>query len=142
MNEEHTIIGVSAAVGIAIMFLVKKEHQEKTHVKFIILHPCDIRATRHVKLDYLQTHRFEQISFEKISPDKNNNWINLADNDFDSLLPLADKEVKLGSKQEAIFELFIFGQYQIGMNGFMIFDKNEFEEKIRFLELLKNIMIL
>jgi len=88
LNEKHTIFGVSAAVGIAIMFLVRKkiESNEKCIIQYI--HPTDIRATRDEKLAYLNDHPFKDISFEFIRPDKNNNWINLPDNDFESLLPL------------------------------------------------------
>jgi predicted helicase len=46
---------------------------------------------------------------EIIRPDKNNNWINMADNDFESLLPLCSKEVKLRRNKEALFELFSLG---------------------------------
>lgn len=36
----------------------------------------------------LPKNSFKNISFENIQPDKKNNWINLADNDFESLIPL------------------------------------------------------
>lgn len=91
LNERHTIFGVSAAVGIAMMWLVKKERIQKNPCEIYYIHPCDIRATRDEKLDFLSANKFRDINFEHVQPDKNNNWINLADNDFDSLLPLIDK---------------------------------------------------
>ena len=88
LNEEHTIFGVSAAVGIAIMFLIKKETKDKTACKINYIHPNDIRATRLEKLDYLKSHNLDAMPFERIKPDKKSNWINLADSDFESLVPL------------------------------------------------------
>jgi predicted helicase len=61
------------------------------------------------KLDWFEQTRFEQIPFDHITPDQKANWINLTDNDFDSFLPLIDKEVKAGKSQEAVFELFSAG---------------------------------
>ena len=90
LNEEHTIFGVAAAVGIAMMFLVKKQTIDKYNCHIEYIHPCDIRATRIEKLDWLKNNPVENIHFETINPDNNNNWI-LADNDFNSLLPLTDK---------------------------------------------------
>ncbi|MFM6466376.1 MAG: type ISP restriction/modification enzyme, partial [Dolichospermum sp.] len=53
--------------------------------------------------------KFSEIRFEHITPDKNFNWINQSDNDFDSLLPLVDKDVKAGKAEEAVFKLFSRG---------------------------------
>ncbi len=77
--------------------------------KIFYIHPCDIRATRKEKFDYLQSHKFQDIPFEQITPDKNNNWINLTDNDFDTLLPLCSKEVKEGKIKDAIFKMYSNG---------------------------------
>jgi predicted helicase len=65
--------------------------------------------TKDEKLDWFERVRFEQIPFDHITPDQKANWINLTDNDFDSFLPLIDKEVKAGKSQEAVFQLFSSG---------------------------------
>ncbi|UBF26372.1 DNA methyltransferase [Kovacikia minuta CCNUW1] len=62
--------------------------------------------TKEEKLDWFERTRFEHIPFDNITPDQKANWINLTNNDFDSFLPLIDKEVKIGKSQEAIFQLF------------------------------------
>lgn len=59
--------------------------------------------TKEEKLEWFEQTRFEQIPFDHITPDQKANWINLTDNDFDSFLPLIDKEVKAGKSQEAVF---------------------------------------
>jgi predicted helicase len=65
--------------------------------------------TKEEKLDWFERTRFEQILFDHITPDQKANWINLTDNDFDSFLPLIDKEVKAGKSQEAVFQIFSAG---------------------------------
>ncbi len=111
LNEEHTIFGAAAAVGIAISFFIKKPSKaRKCTINYI--HPCDIRATRDEKLGFLATHTLEEIPFEIIKPDKKHNWVNLTDNDFDSLLPIIGKDTKAAEsqgKERAIFKLFTRG---------------------------------
>lgn len=93
LNEKNTIFGKAAAVGIAITFLVKeKENKNRSVIKYI--HPTDIRATRDEKITFLTENKFKDIQFNNISPDKNNNWIHLSDNDFDEHVLLCDKNDK------------------------------------------------
>lgn len=94
LNEKHTIFGQAAAVGIAIMFLIKDkiESQKVNKCQINYIHPTDIRATRDEKINFLNEHKFKDISFEHVTPDKNNNWINLTDNDFETLLPLRNEK--------------------------------------------------
>ena len=61
------------------------------------------------KLSLVDNAKFKRLDFDRIFPDKNNNWINQTDNDFDSLLAICDKQVKLGKNQQAIFRLFSLG---------------------------------
>ncbi|HEY9826073.1 MAG TPA: type ISP restriction/modification enzyme, partial [Stenomitos sp.] len=65
--------------------------------------------TKEEKLDWFERTRFEDIPFDHITPDQKANWINLTDNDFDSLVPLLSKEVKLKRSQKAIFKFFTLG---------------------------------
>jgi predicted helicase len=70
--------------------------------------------TRENKLRWFSSTKIQHIDFEQINPDKNYNWINLADTDFETLLPLANKETKLAKSQKnerAIFKLFSFDDY-------------------------------
>ncbi len=65
--------------------------------------------TRGEKLAWFESTKFEDIPFDRITPDEKHNWINLTDNDFDRLLPLIDKQVKAGKSEKAIFKLFSRG---------------------------------
>jgi predicted helicase len=94
----HNVFGIQT--GVAIMFLVKKFSKGKKQ-------PCTIYYTamqdewrKEAKLQWLAENPLKQISFIHIQPDKNNNWINIADNDFETLLPLTDKS------KRTLFELF------------------------------------
>ena len=46
------------------------------------------------KLAYLRGAKLDEIAFEDITPDVKNNWLNQSNSDFDSLLPIANKETK------------------------------------------------
>jgi predicted helicase len=132
LNENHTIFGQAAAVGIAMMWLVKdsKNKNENSNIKYI--HPTDIRATRDEKLAYLQSHSFKNIPFENINPDKNNNWINLTDNDYDSLLPICDKRTKNQNFSEALFTVFQNGVMTDRDEWVYDFCKENLQSKVNF----------
>ncbi len=52
------------------------------------------------------------MDFERITPDKRNQWLNLSTSDFDTLLPLANRETKLAKRvedEQAVFRLFPLG---------------------------------
>ena len=65
--------------------------------------------TKEEKLDWFERTKFEEIPFDHITPDQKANWINLTNNDFDTFLPLIDKEVKAERSQQAVFQLFSCG---------------------------------
>jgi predicted helicase len=64
---------------------------------------------REDKLDWFKNTPFQKIEFDKIIPDEKGNWLNLTDNNFESLMPVCDKEVKLNKSQQAIFKLYANG---------------------------------
>lgn len=104
----HNVFGIQA--GVAILFLVKSSFKK------VKPHPCRIEYValddywrKEEKLAWFAEHRIENIEFDNITPDKNNNWINIADNDWESLIPVCSKDVKLGKAKEAIFDLFTNG---------------------------------
>ncbi|MEJ7701497.1 MAG: hypothetical protein WKF71_17895 [Pyrinomonadaceae bacterium] len=61
------------------------------------------------KLAWLRDNPIEKIEFESITPDEKHNWINQTDNDFETLLPLIDKDVKLGRKRGSHIQNVFFG---------------------------------
>ena len=88
--------------GVAISFYIKNDN---------ISLPCKIFYkslididTKTKKFDYLNENKFKSIDFNHVVPDKENNWINQINNDFDSLVNLIE-DVKS-----------LFNKYAIGVN--------------------------
>jgi len=51
------------------------------------------------KLEWLREHPLKSIQFERITPDEKGNWLNLANTDFQELMPLYDKvEMRIFAK--------------------------------------------
>jgi len=75
----------------------------------IYYHRFPTFKTREQKLTALRIVRLEGLEFELITPDKQGNWLDLTDNDFEELLPLCSKAVKAGKSEEAVFKLFSLG---------------------------------
>lgn len=103
----HNVFGIQT--GVAIMFLIKKPKETDQSCKIHYVTMLD-EWRKEVKLQWFAENAFPKISFEIVRPDKNNNWINLAENsDWETLLPICSKEVKGGIGKEAIFKLFSNG---------------------------------
>ncbi len=92
----HNVFGIQT--GVAIMLLVKKFSKEKKKSCTIYYTAMQDVWRKEMKLQWLSENPLNEISFEHIQPDKNFNWLNQTDNDFESLLPLFDK-----TKKQTIF---------------------------------------
>lgn len=129
IGEAHTVFGIGAMVGIAIMFLIKSKDKlnEKCQIKYI--HPCEIHATRIEKFEWLNgVNNFGQINFEAIKPDEKSNWINISDNDFDDLILVADKKSK-----EVIFNNSFNGVSTNRDEWVFDYDNKNLENKAKFI---------
>jgi predicted helicase len=102
----HNVFGIQT--GVAIMFMVKRQNSDFNSCQIFHIRRPDF-DTASEKLKFLSQTKFNQIPFEHITPDNKHNWINQSDNDFESLLPLVDKDVKAGKAEEAVFKLFSRG---------------------------------
>lgn len=134
----HNVFGIQT--GVAIMFLVKKKTAFKK--------PCEIfyyslkdEQTKKEKLEIISQSHLDKIPFDKIRADKNNNWINLADNDFETLLPLASKEVaatNVKAQDQAIFKLFSNGINTARDEWVYDFDLKTLKTKVSFFSEIYN----
>lgn len=97
-GTSHNVFGIQT--GVAVMFLVRKAHKGKRSCR-IHYTAMDDFWRKEEKLEWFQENHLSSIAFEHITPNEKHNWINLADSDFESLLPL----FKLG-KANGLFELF------------------------------------
>jgi predicted helicase len=132
-REGGNVFSDQIRVGISIYFLVRKQGEKGCHIYYNavpdFIHAIDKKA-------YLRDNPFDEIKFETIHPDKNNNWLNLAEDDWSGLIPIISKEAKLGktqAEQHAIFKLFSLGV--VTNRDEWVYDENkvELERKIRFL---------
>ena len=86
------------------------------------------------KLEFLNHAKIQDLAFDAIHPDKNNNWVNLSDdNDWESLIPVADKDVKLGRSKNAIFGLFSLGVVTSRDEWVYDFDEKNLKNKVNYL---------
>lgn len=126
----HNVFGIQA--GVAIMFLIKKEKRENQTCKIHYI-TLDDFWRKEQKLQWLAENPLKDIPFEIIRPDKNNNWINLAENDFESLLSLCSKNAKLGRGNETLFELFSLGVVTARDEWVYDNDKSVLSKKVNYL---------
>lgn len=126
----HNVFGIQT--GVAIMFLIKKEkHEGRCLIEYVGL---DDTWRKEQKLDWLKNNAIESIHFETVIPDKNSNWVNLAeDNGWEELIPVADKSVKAGKGGYAIFELFSLGVVTNRDEWVYDFRESNLKEKVTYL---------
>jgi len=131
-GTKHNVFGIQA--GVAISFMIKKEsEQKKANIYYTRRPEYD---TGPDKLDFLSNTQFDKLDFTHIIPDENNNWLDLSDNDFNNLLPLANKQTKISKKKQdenAIFKLFSLGV--VTNRDDWVYDYNEklLSKKVKYL---------
>ena len=104
----HNVFGIQT--GVAIGFFVRESSKTGS---------CNIHYARREdaelaieKLAYLSDAKLNEIAFEDISPDAKNYWLNQSDSDFDSLIPVANRQTKLAktvADEQAVFGLYSMG---------------------------------
>lgn len=102
-GTKHNVFGIQT--GVAISFFVKK-HKAKGCRIFYARRPEFDTAVE--KLSFLGTTPASSIAFQRIEPDKNANWVNLTENDWDEFLPSYDKKTRSAlskSSERAVFKL-------------------------------------
>ena len=104
----HNVFGIQT--GVAIGFLVREKAK---------IGQCGIHYARREdaelatdKLAYLREAQPENVVFEDIVADNKNNWLNQSNSDFETLIPLANRETKFAKvigDEQAVFGLFTNG---------------------------------
>lgn len=132
-QEGGNIFNDAIRVGIAVYFLVRKERDRGCRIYY---HALPDYATMEEKNIYLTERKFSEIQFEHILPDSDNNWLGQADNDFYTLIPLADRETKFSKDRRearAIFKLFTLGVITARDEWVYAESKTALKSKIRYL---------
>jgi predicted helicase len=134
-GTKHNVFGIQT--GVAISFMVKRQtaSKEKRPARVHYLRRPELE-TAEEKLAFIASHPMRALQFDEVSPDKNCNWINLTNNDFEGLLPLASKETKAAKSTRdvrAIFRRFSLGVVTARDEWVYGMTPVEVEEKVRFL---------
>lgn len=105
----------------------------------IYYHTLTDEMRREDKLEWFSENKMPEISFRHIFPDKNNNWLKQTENDWETLLPLADKNVKAGKGDNAVFKLFSLGIATNRDEWVYDLNKENLEKKVKyFIEVFNN----
>ncbi|WP_416670106.1 type ISP restriction/modification enzyme [Egbenema bharatensis] len=84
------------------------------------------------KLGFIRSVSFRELDFQHIRPDIKNNWINLAENEFDNFIHLIDKQTKDENSRQSIFALFSRG-IETGRDEWVYdFSEINLENKLKF----------
>ncbi|MDX9821185.1 MAG: type ISP restriction/modification enzyme, partial [Syntrophales bacterium] len=132
-GPKHNVFAIQT--GVAISFFVRNSRARKLSCRIFYTRRPEMETAKE-KLQFLATTKFTELSFEHIHPDKNHNWIDLAENDWGKLLPVAAKSVKLARgkiNDEAIFRLFSLGVITARDEWVYDFEEKTLEKKVKFL---------
>jgi predicted helicase len=102
-GTKQNVFGIQT--GVAISFFIKKRGKGDALIYYARRPEMESRDD---KLSFIGGNSLETISFDTVRPDKKGNWINQTDNDWDSLVPVADRKSKTWTSQSqdrAIFRL-------------------------------------
>ncbi len=114
-GPRHNVFAIQT--GVAIAFMVRKQRKVALNARKTFDKPqAVIRYARRPELEeapdklaFLASTTLADMEMDTITPSKRGNWINQVENEWDDLLPIADKKTKAakGSGQDrAIFKLF------------------------------------
>jgi predicted helicase len=102
-GTRHNVFGIQT--GVAISFFIKRRGRSDAVIRYARRPEMESRED---KLSFLAANNLSTIEFETLQPDRKQNWLNVTNNDWDSLLPLADKKSKFWNRptqDKAIFRL-------------------------------------
>ena len=105
----NNVFGIQT--GVCIAFLIRTAKKGKDSAQIFYVRRPELETAKD-KLEYLHTEKISQIQFFSIQPDQNHNWLNVTNNDWDQLVPLASKLGKLSTisnDSKSIFKLFSLG---------------------------------
>ncbi len=135
-GTKNNVFGIQT--GVAIAFMVKRKGAKGSKIHYVRRPELD---TADDKLAWLAANSARQVKFERVEPDKKGNWINLTENEWDDLIPVAtkaEKAGKRGAKDRAIFQLFSLGVVTNRDEWVYDFSRAPLEEKVIFFARIYN----
>ncbi|MBB1126929.1 type ISP restriction/modification enzyme, partial [Thiospirillum jenense] len=134
-QEGGNIFRDQIRVGIAIWFCVKRQENDIKNAQILYTEVKDY-ATADEKLAWIDCLPLDKQQFEYIRPDEKNNWLNQPTEDWDHLLPVANKETKAAktaASERAIFKLYSLGVVTARDEWMYDVNQQSLENKVRFL---------
>ena len=127
----HNVFGIKA--GVAIGFFVRdSSNTDECSIHYARREDAELAID---KLAFLDDAELPAISFEGIVSDVKNYWLNQSDTDFDSLIPLANRQTKhaqTANHDQAIFRLHTLGVSTNRDSWVYDFDLQSLRNKGRF----------
>jgi predicted helicase len=130
-GTKHNVFGIQT--GVAISFMIKRAKAKESKIQYVRRPQFE---TAEDKLACLASTNISSLQFDHIRPDAKNYWINIADNNFDTLIASASKETKLSknaSQERAIFKLYTLGVVTARDDWMYDFDRRHLSQKVGYL---------
>ena len=108
-QEGGNVFSDEIRVGVAISICVRKAGAHGCRIRYASVRDY---AKADEKREFLIAKRLKEHAFEDVRPDAKGNWLNLTDNDFETLTPIVSKATKAAAKsghERAVFKLFSLG---------------------------------
>jgi predicted helicase len=106
-GTKHNVFGIQT--GVAISFLVKRKGKKGCIIRYARRPELE---TAEDKLGWLGSTKLWDVRFETITPDAKVNWVNLTENGWEGLIPVANKRTKAATvkgQERAMFKLYSLG---------------------------------
>ena len=126
----HNVFGIQTGVAVAF-FVREKSRLGECNIHYASREDAEVARD---KLAYLKETGLDSVPFESIKPDAKNNWLNQSNSNFESLLPLADRQTKLAKsvdEEQAVFGLYSLGILTARDEWVYDFDSNVLTNKVK-----------
>lgn len=103
-DEGENIFGNESMTGVAILLLIKDKSKKEPAIINYSAVPNNFKTKE--KLEYITNHSIDTLNWEVITPDKNNDWLNKRNDEFEKFIPIGDKK---SDNNKFIFSLYSRG---------------------------------
>jgi len=131
-REGGNIFEDKIRVGVAVYFLVRRKGAQGFRIFYDAV---DDYAKAPDKAEYIRGHSLPDFSFQEITPDSKNNWLDQSSSGLEGLTALADRKTKLATTTDD--ERSVFGLYSMGISTnrddwVYDFDSRRLRAKVQF----------
>ena len=126
----HNVFSIQT--GVAISFFIKKKSESNINQCKILYSRRPEHELATDKIDFLLRTPFQDISFQHLQSKKDGIWLRLENNNFETLIPLIDKESKNYREEFSIFKLFSSGVITARDEWIYSIQAANVEEKVKF----------